>query len=124
MRKRRYESMQERIIACTVICEHCSPLATPCWIWMGTVDKNSYHGRMRMGLGGVSVTVKPHRISYEAFSGKKVRKKQVIRHKCDNPQCCNPEHLEPGTQRQNCLDTIKRNRHKRQNQHTKNAKSN
>jgi len=34
----------------------------------------------------------------------------VIRHKCDNRACCNIEHLEVGTQRDNILDIKKRNR--------------
>jgi transposase-like protein len=37
-----------------------------------------------------------------------------IRHKCDNPGCCNPAHLETGTHRQNILDT--RNRVRGRNQ--------
>ena len=34
----------------------------------------------------------------------------VIRHKCDNRHCINPEHLEEGTHKQNSLDMVKRNR--------------
>lgn len=34
----------------------------------------------------------------------------VVRHKCDNPACINPEHLELGTQKENIQDCIKRNR--------------
>jgi hypothetical protein len=33
-----------------------------------------------------------------------------IRHKCDNPNCINPEHLEQGTPFQNTLDMLERNR--------------
>lgn len=34
----------------------------------------------------------------------------VVRHKCDNPSCTNPDHLELGTRRQNVMDKIKRGR--------------
>lgn len=34
----------------------------------------------------------------------------VIRHKCDNPWCCNIEHLEIGTRKDNVKDMIERNR--------------
>lgn len=34
----------------------------------------------------------------------------IIRHKCDNPGCCNPEHLESGTQKDNVADMFSRGR--------------
>jgi hypothetical protein len=37
----------------------------------------------------------------------------VVRHKCDNPSCINPEHLELGTVQDNNQDKIDRNRIKR-----------
>ena len=33
-----------------------------------------------------------------------------MRHKCDNPKCLNPEHLEIGTQSDNTKDRDERNR--------------
>jgi len=36
----------------------------------------------------------------------------VVRHKCDNPRCINPEHLELGTRKQNTQDSIIRGRFK------------
>ncbi len=33
-----------------------------------------------------------------------------MRHTCDNPPCCNPEHLRGGTQRQNMNDARRRGR--------------
>jgi hypothetical protein len=35
---------------------------------------------------------------------------RVIRHKCDNPSCVNPMHLEPGTNADNQQDKVDRNR--------------
>jgi hypothetical protein len=50
-----------------------------------------------------------HRLIYEECFGE-IPKGQVVRHKCDNPACLNPEHLELGTQTDNVADMYKRNR--------------
>lgn len=39
-----------------------------------------------------------------------ISKGMVIRHKCDNRWCCNIEHLEIGTQKDNVRDMIERGR--------------
>lgn len=39
-------------------------------------------------------------------------KGMVVRHKCDNPRCINPEHLELGTYSDNTQDMLKRKRNK------------
>lgn len=50
-----------------------------------------------------------HRLSYLAFNGD-IPEGLVVRHKCDNKCCVNPEHLEVGTQKDNVQDAIKRGR--------------
>ena len=47
------------------------------------------------------------RYIYEQKHGK-IPKGMVIRHKCDNPSCCNIEHLEIGTPKDNVRDLIER----------------
>jgi hypothetical protein len=39
-----------------------------------------------------------------------IPKGMVIRHKCDNRKCINPDHFEIGTQRQNMQDMVERGR--------------
>jgi hypothetical protein len=39
-----------------------------------------------------------------------IPKGQIIRHTCDNPKCINPEHLIPGTTKENSQDMISRGR--------------
>lgn len=50
-----------------------------------------------------------HVLMYEKYIGK-VPKGMVVRHKCDNPSCCNPFHLEIGTQKDNNHDKLIRSR--------------
>lgn len=49
------------------------------------------------------------RIFYKECFGE-IPKGMVVRHKCDNPLCINPEHLELGTHQDNTNDKIKRGR--------------
>lgn len=71
-----------------------------CWEWRGSRLASGY-GR----LGGV----KTHRLSYETWVGP-IPEGLVIRHKCDNPPCINPSHLEPGTPYDNTRDMMERGR--------------
>ena len=50
-----------------------------------------------------------HRLAYAATYGG-IPAGLIIRHRCDNPRCINPVHLEPGTHRDNTQDMIKRGR--------------
>jgi hypothetical protein len=61
---------------------------TGCWNWLKTKSKRGY--------GLVSVKGRPHwayRAYYEAAYGA-IPPKHDIHHKCKNPSCVNPEHLE------------------------------
>lgn len=64
-------------------------------------------GYIRVRVNGKNTRL--HRYLYEKKYGK-IPDNMVIRHKCDNPGCCNINHLELGTQLDNINDMIKRNR--------------
>ncbi|EKN4811470.1 TPA: HNH endonuclease [Yersinia enterocolitica] len=55
-----------------------------------------------------------HRIVYLQCSGKNWDDINglVVRHKCDNTRCINPDHLEIGTHADNTADKMKRGRHR------------
>ena len=75
-----------------------------CWEWRGCRHDDNY-GWMRRN-GGVATT---HRIAYELTTGA-IPPGLLIRHTCDNPPCCNPNHLIVGTTKQNAQDAQERKR--------------
>lgn len=77
-----------------------------CWVWSGAKDKHGY-GNISSGRG--LSPYKAYRLAYEMFNGP-IKDGLVIRHKCDNPSCVNPEHLEIGTQKDNVRDMMERGR--------------
>ena len=56
---------------------------------------------------GIKMSV-PRYIYEECFG--LIPKGQVVRHKCDNGSCLNPEHMELGTQIENIQDMVERGR--------------
>jgi len=80
---------------------------TPCIIWPNCKDKFGYGQVRHKGK-----MVKAHRLAYCRHHGLDIHALNglVIRHKCDNTSCVNPEHLETGTNDQNMADMVKRGR--------------
>jgi hypothetical protein len=101
--KSKYGSMQERIIANSVLAEH-----GDCWLWMGARLKSGY-GRMNvMTPAGEHFATLAHRVSYRAFKGGETYEKDV-HHVCGNRSCVNPEHLQVMSHRENCATGRRRN---------------
>lgn len=66
-----------------------------CWLWTGSIDRDGYGQARHMG-----VVRRAHRILYEAERGP-IPSGLVLDHKCRNPGCVNPDHLQPVTQGEN-----------------------
>jgi HNH endonuclease len=81
-----------------------------CWPWTG-VNVRGY-GRIYLseGPGGVKVRGCAHRVGWEIANGRSLAPGLVVRHRCDNPPCQNPAHLELGTHADNMRDMAIRNR--------------
>lgn len=75
-----------------------------CWIWSLAKDKDGY-GVAHKG----KKNIRAHRISYEAFIGQ-IPEDMGVLHKCDNPSCCNPQHLFLGTNQDNMNDMVSKGR--------------
>ncbi len=51
-----------------------------------------------------------HRVSYAWQKDNTLKSNEAVRHTCDNPRCCNPDHLIKGTHLDNMRDRSARNR--------------
>lgn len=80
-----------------------------CWLWTASRSSKGYGMFWFEGQ-----TVSAHRFSYELYNGS-IPEGMVVRHKCDNPPCVNPDHLELGTQAANERDKIVRGRYRNGN---------
>lgn len=83
-------------------------LSSGCWEWAGYCNPDGYGQRKINGK-----TLRAHRMSYTVYSGE-IPEGLCVLHKCDNPKCCNPEHLFIGTHSDNMKDMWDKNRHPRE----------
>lgn len=79
-----------------------------CWEWKGS--------RRKKGLPYGKFTIfredcQAHRFSYRLFCGAIPSGMRVL-HRCDNPPCCNPDHLFLGTDKDNAVDRDRKGRHR------------
>ena len=78
------------------------------WLWQGATNNMGY-GQIRMTDKAVYV----HRAVYATVRGQMPQdlpRSLLIRHTCDLPLCCNPDHLVAGDQRDNMQDAVARQR--------------
>lgn len=76
-----------------------------CWPWTGK-------STMRYGYGLLTWKqrlVNAARLAYELVVGPIPAGLDLL-HSCDNPPCCNPKHLRPGTHMENMIDMDTRKR--------------
>lgn len=74
-----------------------------CWGWAGGKHVFGY-GVMRIWIDGQNPNFAAHRVSYEIAHGQ-IPSGMLVRHKCHNPECSNPKHLELGTYHDNMQDS-------------------
>ena len=76
-----------------------------CRVWIGSINRYGY-GRITMRPHNVLTA---HRVAWEEAHGP-IPAGTIVRHKCDNPPCINPDHLELGTTAENMRDKAERGR--------------
>lgn len=79
-----------------------------CWEWQGSRTAAGY-GQLRAG----GTNRYAHRFAWSRATGKTIPPGAVIMHTCDNPPCCNPEHLRLGDKWLNSLDKVAKGRQQR-----------
>ena len=82
-----------------------------CWEWQKMRDKNGYgtiNLKKRSAIKAHGME-RAHRFSYRLHHGE-IPADLIVRHKCDNPSCVNPAHLELGTHAQHTWDAVLKNR--------------
>jgi hypothetical protein len=75
----------------------------PCWPWTGANNGVGY-GNVRVGY----LKELSHRLSWLISHGDP--RNLWVLHRCDNPRCCNPDHLFLGTHEENVADCIAKGR--------------
>lgn len=79
-----------------------------CWPWTGETNNKGY-GRFAIYRGNRRVRLLAHRVAYKLAFGVDPGV-LVLRHRCDNPPCCNPVDVVTGTQGDNMRDALERGR--------------
>lgn len=74
-----------------------------CWIWTGRLLRG-YGQTVYKGKNSYA-----HRHAYEEVYGL-IPEGMFVLHKCDTPSCCNPSHLQLGTQKENMQDMVRKGR--------------
>lgn len=84
-----------------------------CWNWMGATMPSGYgHCNWYSKAEAKKADEYTHRVAWVIANKRQIPPGAVIRHTCDNSRCCNPAHLQLGTQLQNIQDRTERKRHR------------
>lgn len=84
-----------------------------CWLYTGFRKWDGYGWLARI-VNGKQRYLTAHRYAWMLMHGEP-RKGLHILHKCDNPPCCNPDHLFIGTHQENHADKMAKGRARNRN---------
>lgn len=96
----KHEAAQRAIAGKFIITE------SGCWEW--TAGKSHGYGQVRVREVFGSAPVYVHRLMFVIVNRQPIPPRYQVCHTCDNPMCCNPEHLFLGTQADNLKDMAKK----------------
>lgn len=100
----------ENCLECSTKCKILNryKIVNGCWEWQGKINESGY-GVLNIRENGKKIDVLVHRESYKLLK-ENIPNGMCVLHKCDNPSCCNPEHLWIGTNKENTQDCVKKGR--------------
>lgn len=78
-----------------------------CWLWKHATRPTGWYGVINTTYEGLQST---HRIAFFLANG---YCPDLVRHTCDTPQCCRPDHLIEGDRQSNVADMVERERQAR-----------
>lgn len=81
------------------------PADNGCIVWTGARNARGYGRVSTAKIPNLPRITYAHRVAYYIATGETPA---LLRHTCDNPPCCNPHHLLPGTQQDNMRDAVER----------------
>lgn len=83
--------------------------ANGCWVWQGSRQVSKGQRPDQAGYGATNYrgrTVRVHRKTLELKLGVALPEDILACHDCDNRPCANPDHLHPGTCKENVQEAI------------------
>ncbi len=90
--------------------------ATECVNWIGQKNDRGYGVFSNKLMGermGFQKATAASRAAWVLHNGRDLASDEWVLHTCDNPACCNPDHLYVGTPQQNVDDMVLRERNSR-----------
>lgn len=95
----------DEVFALVQVCQHRLHCSDCCWLWQGRISKHGY-GQVRYE----GAYRQAHRLIYELRHKVRLTVIEHICHHCDNPGCCNWNHLFKGSAADNRRDAQRKGR--------------
>lgn len=111
---RLYVDLLDRIFAKSVVSIDSFYAGEPCWIWLGNTRANRtgmHYGYYNERRNGKVVHLLLHREIVRQIKHRRLTKRSVVLHLCNNTLCCNPDHLDGGSQKKNMRQCVADGRH-------------